>query len=1243
MRPQFQTAGTLQENSFYVRRPADIELPKALEFGEFCYILAPRQIGKSSLRVRTARNLRERGIRCATIDLTGIGTELKEEQWYLGLAQQIVDSLPLTLDPEIFWKQHSALSPVQRWLQFLRNEILTRVRETVVVFVDEIDVMLSLPFSRDDFFASIRALHNKRADDLHYNRLTFCLIGVAKPADLVRNSARTPFNIGRGILLEDFTQREAREFLPGLQSFTWNSEAMLREIYEWTNGHPYMMQRICKAVTEQEVGLIINEKELVNRLVRELFLKRGRTEDANLMYADQRFKKNRSSLAVSAPIPRQLRRSEDRLQALTASMLALYRKLLEDERIRADKDDAIQMELRLTGMVALRQSENGAFLKIRNRIFAQVFDLSWVKEKESERLLTDPLERWISSGRQDDYALQGTALEDANFWATDRNDLTQEEREFLHASERLQKRKQRRKQFLLFGLIAFLCIGLVVVFWLHQKEKEARYLADEAKEQAIKYLMEAESKGLEAVALAQAEKDANNRLALEKQKADSMVIAEKKAREQSELAVLTEKSVRASNFASEPGQEIKALHLSISAVGESMIKQLPLPAETFAGLAASVTAAYYSMPLGGKAFFTAFSSDGKLIVSANDGDRVRVWEAKTTKAIAELRGHSADVLCATFSPDTKKVMTIDCDARIRVFEMNQGKLLQSQRIHPAGIIHADFSPDARYVVALDRNRRALLGDLSSTHSATNISPSFEKVISLSFVDGGRSLALAGENGCIEFWDLTNKTRRTPEPLKYYAGVDTSLEFSPEGRYLLGAKKDGTVMLLDTTDKLAMTLRGHTGPVVSASFSRDGNYLLTASQDGSARLWEVASGQMISLLQAYFSPLRHGTLSPDGQRALTIDKDGVTRRWLLSKDISDIELDGNGTSFIFVTYLQDATHFLTVTPYGALKLWNLQSREGELLRDAQQQRIMHTDYSANRKLLLIVFESGGAEIIDLDDKDEKFQLTNTHFATFSLDGSRLLSIGLDGVVHLWDSNSGELLSKLTTNFGKMEAAALSREGKFAIVIGSDHSAGLWHVERKEFYKLPTQEKISTSLVLAPDGQRFVITMYDGKAQFWNTATLKLSQKLMSHHDVILKAVFSPVDGKRLVTISRGDSPNLSNGETGEWIASLKGHTNWVEDVLFSPNGQLIATTSWDGTAKLWEANEGRLLTTFYGHTAKISAAAFSPDGAHLLTAGDDGMLKIYPTTIAGLLKLACELMGNQADFESVRSYCELCAE
>ena len=108
------------------------------------------------------------------------------------------------------------LGPLQRWMQAVRRVVLPSYPGPVVIFVDEIDAVRSLPFSTDEFFAAIRECYNRRAQDAELKRLTFCLLGVASPSDLIRDTRTTPFNIGQRIELRDFTEAEASLLAQGL-------------------------------------------------------------------------------------------------------------------------------------------------------------------------------------------------------------------------------------------------------------------------------------------------------------------------------------------------------------------------------------------------------------------------------------------------------------------------------------------------------------------------------------------------------------------------------------------------------------------------------------------------------------------------------------------------------------------------------------------------------------------------------------------------------------------------------------------------------------------------------------------------------------------------------------------------------------------------------------------------------------------------------------------------------------------
>src|SRR5205085_1346607 len=120
----------------------------------------------------------------------------------------------------------------------------------VVVFVDEIDSVRTLPFSVDEFFAGIRECYNQRSECIKMERLSFCLLGVAAPTELIRDTRTTPFNIGRRIELHDFSLDEAASFAPALGRDGAIGMRLLRRILYWTGGHPYLTQRLCLSVAE---------------------------------------------------------------------------------------------------------------------------------------------------------------------------------------------------------------------------------------------------------------------------------------------------------------------------------------------------------------------------------------------------------------------------------------------------------------------------------------------------------------------------------------------------------------------------------------------------------------------------------------------------------------------------------------------------------------------------------------------------------------------------------------------------------------------------------------------------------------------------------------------------------------------------------------------------------------------------------------------------------------------------------
>lgn len=350
----YVVGGTLPTTApSYVTRKADEDLYNGLSQGEFCYVLTSRQMGKSSLMTRTAVRLRQEGTAVVVLDLTAIGTSVTQEQWYYGLLDRMGTQLKLEKELDEFWQAHMQLGPLQRWTSAMRDVVLVRRPDRIVIFVDEIDQVRSLPFSTDDFFAAIRECHNRRTQDPEFSRLTFCLLGVATPADLIQDPHTTPFNIGRRIELTDFTVHEAGPLAQGLDREPQAGAQLLEQVLYWTNGHPYLTQRLCQTLAED---VNAHQPDDVDRQCEELFLSaRARERDPNLLFVREGVLRNRADVA---------------------GLLDLYSRVHRGKRVQDDETNPLVNALRLAGLTRV---ESGA-LHSRNRIYKRVFDRKWISE-----------------------------------------------------------------------------------------------------------------------------------------------------------------------------------------------------------------------------------------------------------------------------------------------------------------------------------------------------------------------------------------------------------------------------------------------------------------------------------------------------------------------------------------------------------------------------------------------------------------------------------------------------------------------------------------------------------------------------------------------------------------------------------------------------------------------------------------------------------------------------------------------
>ncbi len=351
---QYKVSGSLSANHpSYIERKADKELYNCLKNGDFCYVFNSRQMGKSSLRVRTTKKLQDEGFTCIDIDMSLIGSpDTTENEFYGGIISYLDSELNTEINLRKWWDENN-ISPVLKLSKFINDVFLPNTSKKIVIFIEEIDSILRLKFPIDEFFNVVRYCYNQRSQNPDYNRLSFVFIGVTSPYDLIKDKHNSPFDVAKPIELQGFTFEEAKILTQGFPNNFTHPEDVLKQILNYTDGQPLLTQKLCKLVANCQEDFTPN---LVKNIVKAKIIEKWESQDE----------------------PQHLRTLRDRILMSKKArlLLEIYQNILELGEIPY-LDIPEHLELRLTGVVINHQGK----LKVYNNIYSQVFDLNWVNEQ----------------------------------------------------------------------------------------------------------------------------------------------------------------------------------------------------------------------------------------------------------------------------------------------------------------------------------------------------------------------------------------------------------------------------------------------------------------------------------------------------------------------------------------------------------------------------------------------------------------------------------------------------------------------------------------------------------------------------------------------------------------------------------------------------------------------------------------------------------------------------------------------
>ncbi|MBD2454795.1 AAA-like domain-containing protein [Nostoc sp. FACHB-87] len=1167
----YQVGGSLREGTeIYVRRQADSDLYTGLKAGIFCYVLNSRQMGKSSLRVRTMSRLQSEGFVCVAFEMRELCVyQVSADEFYGGFVSHFASELNIEIDLESWWSQNTLLHPFLRLSKFVEEVLLANISQQIIVFVDEIDSILNLEF-KDDFFAFVRSCYNKRADKPEFQRLTFALFGVATPTDLIADNKFTPLNVdSRAIELTGFQLSEAKPLEQGLIEVAANPTKVMAEILAWTGGQPFLTQWLCQLINTSNTFIASGwETQAVEAIVRSQMIEHWLANDRQ-----QHFQTIRDRILHN--------------KSLACWSLGLYQQLLNQGELSAE-DSWELMQLCLSGLVVKRQGK----LSIYNRIYATVFDYTWTEQAlRAIRPYGAELAAWeISQDPQ--YLLQNEALQWALVWAKGLS-LSHSDYQFLSASQaqelaiaqsktqtaiqqetqaiqRLKTVQHQTKKRLQIGAIALSAAVISTIgtfFYFQQSEQQLRTNAD---------ILNLEREGSRIL---QVRADGNQ--------LKDLLGAMKSAQRLKELT-------KQHSFKHLPTHTpLFALQAVLSTINEQNRWHLESPAVAI-----------------------AFSRDGQKLATGGEDGAITLWTLQgkkiqtiKTHKTKTLQGFPISISSLSFSPDGQYIVSADSDYEIQVWHLKTGTLVNKLKLDQETLSDVQFTNDNNIVVVNAFGKVAVLNLQWKLLHTRQIAPP-QQGIDLTISLEGDAIVFINAQGKPEVRDI-----KTGALIKTYPNINHNLgerlwhSFrTKDGAYI--SANLNTLKLWHPDGTLQTEIKTHQLLVAGFSSSFDGSVIATSHPDGMLKLWKIHP-QKIS------TPLTPPIQTP---RVVVGNQQRINRIQIPGEKLKIAGAKSDAQNRIMDATLSPDGQTIAATKFnGEMTLYQA---DGSELRTIQ----------TNLPESVIKFSPDGSRLVLLSIRQQKiqFRLANgdliqeidaPHYKPgieFSPDGKELVISGNQpDKIQLW-SSEGKFLKTIKD----ADSLHFSPNNQTYITVTSGNTPTrtlrLWRRDGQLLKTLSGQPNEITTMGFSPSGQ-FMVGDRFGKLVIWS-AEGNLIQTL--NHGAAVIDIAHRNDGQQLATVGIDQNIKLWRSD-GTLIRTLE--TNQIGRFEFSPDGQLLIAKTIDSTIHIWQA-DGTPITRIPMGGAFNSFLNFTPDGNRLISSSGS-MLYSWNLNLDALLTQGCNWLGD----------------
>ncbi|PAX52573.1 nSTAND1 domain-containing NTPase [Brunnivagina elsteri] len=465
-----------------------------------------------------------------------------------------------------------------------------------------------------------------------------------------------------------------------------------------------------------------------------------------------------------------------------------------------------------------------------------------------------------------------------------------------------------------------------------------------------------------------------------------------------------------------------------------------------------------------------------------------------------------------------------------------------------------------------------------------------------------------------FYNIQERNR-----IEGHSATVTSAKFSPDGKIIASTSDDNSVIIWSRNGKLLRKLQGHQDAIKSASFNPQGNLLATASFDKTIKLWNPHDGKLIRTLVGHEKEVMSVQFSPDGSILASGSNDNTVKIWKANDGTLIATLKGHNQTVNAVSFNADGKLIASASGDSTINIWQLNNNRLIKTLRRHGNQVNSIAFSPDNKILASASSDKMIKIWDFN-KGSLITTFASHTSpvkslAFSQDGKTLVSAGDDNIIKLWDIQQGNVIVNILGHSNGILNVNFSKDGKTIISAGADQTIRLWELKDLPQTIQANQGQIY-SVNINPQANLIATSGNNTTIKLWQFPSLKLRQTLEGYnksvygHSQEVQSVAFSADGETLASASKDWYIKLWRTRDGYMIKTITGHQDQVNSVSFNPKGDILASGSKDKTIKLWRVKDFRLINTLTGHTGEVFGAVFSPQGDTIASASMDTTIKIW---------------------------------